>query len=50
MQKFCNIFRKGCLSGIVALIEIPTLKCRFIFQDQNFAITSLDAHPRRYLH
>ncbi|XP_060813942.1 cilia- and flagella-associated protein 251-like [Bombus pascuorum] len=36
----------GCLSGIVALIEIPTLKCRFIFQDQNFAITSLDAHPR----
>ncbi|XP_076477524.1 LOW QUALITY PROTEIN: cilia- and flagella-associated protein 251 [Bombus vancouverensis nearcticus] len=46
MQKFCNIFRKGCLSGTVALIEIPTLKCRFIFQDQNFAITSLDAHPR----
>ncbi|XP_071860274.1 cilia- and flagella-associated protein 251 isoform X2 [Bombus fervidus] len=36
----------GCSSGIVALIEIPTLKCRFIFQDQNFAITSLDAHPR----
>ncbi|XP_050474973.1 cilia- and flagella-associated protein 251-like isoform X2 [Bombus huntii] len=36
----------GCLSGTVALIEIPALKCRFIFQDQNFAITSLDAHPR----
>ncbi|XP_043588882.1 cilia- and flagella-associated protein 251-like isoform X2 [Bombus pyrosoma] len=39
----------GCLSGIVALIEIPTLKCRFIFQDQNFAITSLDAHPRSFI-
>ncbi|KAK9303373.1 hypothetical protein QLX08_004956 [Tetragonisca angustula] len=36
----------SCSSGTVALIEIPTLKCRFIFQDLNFIVSSLDAHPR----
>ncbi|KOX75404.1 WD repeat-containing protein 66 [Melipona quadrifasciata] len=37
----------SCSSGTVALIEVSTLKCRFIFQDSNFIVSSLDAHPRR---
>lgn len=46
---FINIFLKGCLSGTVASIEIPTFKCRFIFRYTKVAILSFDVHPRRYL-
>ncbi|CAK9820447.1 Cilia- and flagella-associated protein 251 [Anthophora plagiata] len=36
----------SCSCGTVASIDIPVLKCRFIFQNMSAPITSLDVHPQ----
>nr|XP_034188780.1 cilia- and flagella-associated protein 251-like isoform X1 [Osmia lignaria] len=43
---YTDNFIVSSLNGSIALIDIPSLKCKFIFQDTGGLITSLDAHPR----
>nr|XP_012138941.1 PREDICTED: WD repeat-containing protein 66-like [Megachile rotundata] len=43
---YTSHFIVSSLNGTVALIDIPELKCNFIFRHVSGPITSLDTHPR----